>query len=90
MTGVGDRVPVERINEGHSDDHELPSAVVHACVPEADGFLFVSRFTGDACVAVFDRAFGKLRVLGVDELVRHAGFVDALDDYDIVLTEPPG
>ena len=66
------------------------SAAVHAGVPEADGFLFASRFTGDACVAVFDRAFGKVRALDVDELVRHAGFLDALDDYDIVLTEPPG
>ena len=66
------------------------SAAVHADVPEADGFLFQSRFTGDACVAVFDRAFGKLRMLGIDELVRHAEFLDALDDYGIVLTEPPG
>ena len=65
------------------------SATVHACAPEADGFVFASRFTGDACVAVFDRAFGRLGVLGVDELVRHAGFLDALDDYDIVLTEAP-
>ena len=66
------------------------SATVHAGVPEADGFLFASRFTGDTCVAVFDRAFGKLMLLGIDELVRHAGFLDALDDYDIVLTEPAG
>ena len=66
------------------------SATVHAGVPEADGFLFASRFTGDTCVAVFDRAFGKLMLLGIDELVRHVGFLDALDDYDIVLTEPPG
>ena len=65
-------------------------AAVHAGVAEADGFLFASRFTGDACVAVFDRAFGGPRVLGADELVRHAEFLDALDDYDIVLTEPPG
>ena len=65
------------------------SAAVHAGVPEANGFLFASRFTGDACVAVFDRALDRLRALGVDKLVRHAGFLDALDDYDIVLTEPP-
>ena len=77
----------------HSGNHAAGralSAAVHAGVPEADGFLFASRFTGDACVAVFDRAFGKLKALGVDELVRHSGFLDALDDYDIVLTEPPG
>ena len=66
------------------------SATVHADVPEADGILFPSRFTGDACVVVFDRAFGKLRLLGIDELVRHAEFLDALDDYSIVLTGPPG
>lgn len=66
------------------------SAAVHAGMPEADGFLFASRFTGDTCVAVFDRAFGKLRVLGVAELSRHVEFLDALDDYDIVLTEPLG
>lgn len=66
------------------------SAAVHAGVPEADGFLFASRFTGDACVAVFDRAFGKLRVIAIEELARHVEFLDALDDYGIVLTEPPG
>ncbi len=66
------------------------SAAVHAGVPEADGFLFASRFTGDACVAAFDRAFAKLTLLGIDQLVHYAGFLDALDDYDIVLTEPPG
>ena len=66
------------------------SAAVHAGVPEADGILFASRFTGDTCVAVFDRGFGKLRALDIAELVRHVEFLDALDDYGIVLTEPPG
>ena len=66
------------------------SAAVHAVLPEADGFLFASRFTGDTCVAVFDRPFGSLRVLGAAELVRHVEFLDALDDYGIVLTEPSG
>ena len=65
------------------------SAAVYAGVPEADGFAYSSRFTGDTCVAVFDRSFGKLKLLRTDELVRHAVFLDALDDYGIVLTEPP-
>ena len=64
------------------------SAAVHAGVPEADGFLFASRLKGDASVAVFDRAFGKRRVLDGAELIRHVEFLDALDDYDIVLTDP--
>lgn len=65
------------------------SAAVHGGVPQADGFLFTSRFTGDLCVAVFDRSFGRLRVSGTAELVRHTEFLDTLDEYDIVLTGPP-
>ena len=52
--------------------------------------MFASRFTGDSCVAILERAFGRLRESGIAELVRHVGFLEALDDYDIVLTEPPG
>ena len=77
----------------HDGNHAAGRALltaVHAGVAEADGFLFASRFTGDTCVAVFDRAFARLTPLGIDELVDHAGFLDALDHYDIVLTEPPG
>ena len=74
----------------HAADRRVRSAAVYVGMPEADSFLFASRFAGDICAAVFDRAFGKLRALGVEELVRHAGFLGALDDYDIVLTEPPG
>ena len=77
-------------HDGNQAAGRALSAAVYAGVPEADGFLFASRFTGDACVAVFDRAFGKLRVLGVAELIRHAEFLDALDEYEIVLTEASG
>ena len=65
------------------------SAAVHATVPEAEGFLFVSRFTGHACVAVFERAFGKLTALDIAELAVHADFLDALDGYGISLAAPP-
>ena len=64
------------------------SAATYADVQEADGFLFHSRFTGHVCTAVFDRAFDKLNTLSVSPLIEHADFLDALDDYDIVLTEP--
>ena len=56
---------------------------------KAEGFVFASRFTGHACVAVFDRAFGKLTALDIWELAAHADFLDALDDYGISLTELP-
>ena len=48
------------------------SGAVHGGVPETDGFVFASRFTGDLCVAIFERAFGRLRASGIAELVRHA------------------
>ena len=66
------------------------SAAVHAAVPEADEILFSSRFTGDRCVAVYERAFGKLTVLDIAYPARHVEFLDALEDYDIALTQPPG
>ena len=65
------------------------SAATFADVPEADGFLFKSRFTGHQCVAVFDRAISKLQPLSVTPLIEHADFLEALDDYDILLTTPP-
>ena len=65
------------------------SGAVHGGVPEADGFLFAPRFTGELCVAVYDRACGRLRAGSTAELARHAEFLDALDEYDIMLTGPP-
>ena len=65
------------------------SAATYAEVPEADGFLYQSRFTGHVCAGVFDRAFGKLEVLGLVPLVEHVDFLRALTDYDITLTTPP-
>lgn len=53
------------------------------------GSLPVNRVTGDSCVAVFDRAIGRLallRVLPLARSARSAEFLQALDDYDIVLT----
>ena len=50
------------------------------------GSLPVNRVTGDSCVAVFDRAIGRLALLSVLPLARSAEFLQALDDYDIVLT----
>ena len=65
------------------------SAELYAQVPDADGILYLSRFTGDACVAVFDRALTKLTVLSVASLIEYEEFFDALDDYGIILTTPP-
>ena len=81
--------PSAVVHDGNHAAGRALSAAVHAKVPDADGFLFPSRFTGHTCAAVFDRAVGKLAKLGIADLASDADFLDALDDYDIVLTEPP-
>ena len=63
------------------------SAATYANVPEADGFLWTSRFTGDICVAVFDRATVKLEASDVTSLIECKGFFDMLDDYKIKLVD---
>lgn len=78
------------VHDGNQAAGRALSAAVHAGEPEVDGLLFSSRFTGDAYLAVFERAFGKLTVFDIDELVRYAECLDALKDYGIALTEPPG
>lgn len=80
--------PAVAHDSNHAAGRSL-SAVTFASVPETDGFLFKSRFTGHSCVAVFDRAMGKLRGFRVTPLIEHADFLEALNDYDIFLTTPP-
>ena len=62
------------------------SAATCAGVPEADGFLYLSRFTGHLCLALFDKTVHKLEVLEVTPLFVHVDFLQALDDYEVTLT----
>lgn len=68
----------------HSAGRVLSSAT-YAVVPEADGFLFHSRFTGHLCAAVFDRTIDKLEAIGIAPLIEHADFLEAIEDYEITL-----
>lgn len=72
----------------HDSNHAAARALsvaTYDSVPEADGFLYASRFTGHTCIALFDRAIHNLTALSVNPLSHHADFWDALDDYDITL-----
>lgn len=64
------------------------SSFVYAEISEADGFLYDSRFTGDICIAVFDRAIKGLTTTMTIPLVASADFHNALRDYNITLTRP--
>lgn len=68
----------------HAAGRSLSSAT-YMNVPEADGFLYTSRFTGHTCVAVFDRAVGKLAVRETTSLIELPDFLQTLIDYDISL-----
>jgi hypothetical protein len=68
----------------HAAGRSLSSSI-HDGVPEADGIVFNSRFTGHACVAVFNRGIEKLEVVSITPLLEDEDFLDALDDYEITL-----
>ena len=80
--------PPDVVHDSNHLEGRSLSADVYAHLPDADGFLYHSRFTGDLCCAIFDRAFDKLDTLAVRPLTQHADFWDALSDYDITLTRP--
>ena len=81
--------PTAVVHDRRQSAGQALSAVTYATVPEADGFVYPSRFTGDACLAAFDRAIGKLQAVGIAPLTEYADVHRALSDYDIVLTKPP-
>lgn len=80
--------PPDVVHDSNHLEGRSLSADVYAHLPDADGFLYHSRFTGDLCCAIFDRAFDKLDTLTVRPLTQHADFWNALNDYDITLTIP--
>ncbi len=80
--------PPDVVHDSNHLEGRSLSADVHAHLPDADGFLYHSRFTGDLCCAIFDRAFDKLDTLAVSPLTQHADFWNALNDYGITLTIP--
>ena len=80
--------PPDVVHDSNHLEGRSLSADVHAYLPDADGFLYHSRFTRHWCCAIFDRAFDKLDTLAVRPLTQHADFWNALNDYDITLTIP--
>lgn len=80
--------PTAVAHDGNHAAGRSLSAALYNGVPEADGIVFLSRFTGNICVALFDRASEKLAMDRVNPLGRYTDLLDALDDYGITLTRP--
>jgi hypothetical protein len=54
---------------------------------DMDGLIYASRLTGDDCIAVFDRAIGKLAVSDACELKDHPELPAVLKRNRVVLLE---
>ena len=54
---------------------------------DVDGFIYASRLTGDDCIAVFDRAVGKLRVDDACELKDTEELPAVLERNKVVLVD---
>ena len=55
---------------------------------QVDGIIYPSRLNGHTNLAVFDRAIGKLKVVGTTKLIRAPGLADVLNDLNVAIIEP--
>ncbi len=58
---------------------------LHAQAPDIDGVLYPSRLTNQACIAVYERAVGKLRSSPLESLVDQPTLVPALRALNITV-----
>src|SRR5580698_4295609 len=60
--------PTDAVRARHFAAGQALGMAVHQEHQQVDGFIYASRLTGDDCVAVFERAVGKMRVDEASEL----------------------
>lgn len=77
--------PPTVVHESNHRDGRHLSEAVYNHLPEVDGFLYHSRYTGHRCCAIFCRAFGKLTSLPPTRLIHHTSFWHAISRYKISL-----
>ena len=68
----------------HAEGQKFSSLVYHL-IASADGIVYDSRFTGDACICIFDKRFPQLAIDRVLPLKSHRDIYDILDAYGITL-----
>jgi len=52
---------------------------------QPDGIIYPSRLNEDTCVAIYDRAVGKLREVSSAPLIEAPGFAEVLDDLLVAI-----
>ena len=79
--------PTDAVRARHFAAGQALGRAVYEEHRQVDGFIYSSRLTGDECVAVFDRAVSKLRVIDACELKDHAELPGVLERNKIVLLD---
>jgi hypothetical protein len=79
--------PTDAVRARHFAAGQALGRAVHEEHPDVDGFIYASRLTGDDCIAVFDRAVGKLRVKDAGELKDHPELPAVLERNRVTLVD---
>lgn len=79
--------PTDAVRARHFAAGQALGRAVYEEHKDVDGFIYASRLTGDDCIAVFDRAVGKLRVDEACELKDHAELPVVLERNKVVLLD---
>ncbi|MBS64386.1 RES family NAD+ phosphorylase [Salinisphaera sp.] len=77
----------------HQKEHDLAqalSAFVRNHLPELDGIIYPSWYTGEDCLALYESGVDKIDHDYTIALTQHEGLYQALDRYRVRLIEPAG
>jgi len=79
--------PTDAVRARHFAAGQALGKAVYEEHKDVDGFIYASRLTGDDCIAVFERAVGKLRVIDACELKEHEELPSVLERSKVLLVE---
>ena len=79
--------PTDAVRARHFAAGQALGRAVHEEHADVDGLIYASRLTGDDCIAVFERAIGKLKVDEACEKKGHPELPSVLERNKIVLLE---
>jgi hypothetical protein len=79
--------PTDTVRARHFAAGQALGKAVYEEHADVDGFIYASRLTGDDCIAVFERAVEKLRVIDACELKDHPELPAVLKKNHVVLVE---
>jgi len=80
-------VPTDAVRARHFAAGQALGRTVYEEHRQVEGFIYASRLTGDNCIAVFDRAVGKLRVVEACELKDAEELPSVLERNKVVLLD---